>query len=65
MKYFGKRIAETLKVIRLVDKNVRYTSEIVQVYGMLLVTLSTHLRNLDSAEQQAVHGSDISKQLRI
>jgi hypothetical protein len=64
-KYLGKRIPETLEVIRVVDKSVRLTSEIAQVYGMPLVTLLMNLRNRDTAEQQAVQGSSVSKQIRI
>jgi hypothetical protein len=37
----------------------------VQVYGMPLITLSTHVRNQDSVKQQALQGSDVLKQILI
>jgi hypothetical protein len=61
----GRAVAEKLEVIRGVEKKERSTSEIAQMYGIPLPALSVYLKNQDSVEQQALQGTDVSKQIRI
>jgi hypothetical protein len=63
--YMGKTIAEKLDVITEVDKNERSRSEIAQVYGIPLSTVSMCLKNKDSVEQQAMQRGCILKCKRI
>lgn len=64
-EYSGRKVDEKLEVIKGINRKERNTSEIAKVYGIPLSTLSMHLKNQDSVEQQALQGSDVSKQKRI
>jgi hypothetical protein len=64
-KYVGKTIAEKLDIIVEVNKKERSKTEIAQVHGIPLSTLSTYLKNRDSIGNQALQGAEVSKRMRI
>jgi hypothetical protein len=64
-KYVGKTVVEKLEIIAEDNKKERSKAEIAQAYRILLSTLSTHLRNRDSIENQALPGAEVSKRMRI
>jgi hypothetical protein len=64
-KYVGKTTAEKPHITVEVNKKERSKTEIAQAYGIPLSTLSTHLKNRDSVENQALQGAVVSKRMRI
>jgi hypothetical protein len=64
-KYVGKTIAEKLDIIAEVNKKERSKTEIAQACGIPLSTLLTYSKNLDSIENQALQGAEVSERMRI